>query len=183
MQSPVLLTSKLTDVTQVLLSEFQDLQLAITLLPVQRWVQVSGEASLPGVPLQQGKTCLDSAYLDGKKWTTPGDRNKIRCPWDSTGSDGKQQTIPRYHDNKMCLGSYILWWRRQTNLGYCNKVSHPKPHWSLVLLFIPNPINSVLSEGRRSAILCTDSAVRDRRYFHKFPPQEASYDTNLIPWF
>lgn len=52
MQCPVLLTSELADVMQVLLSKFQDLQLAITLVTVQRWVQIRGEANYPGLPSQ-----------------------------------------------------------------------------------------------------------------------------------
>lgn len=51
MLCPVLFTSNLADIMQVLLSEFQDLQLAITLAPVQRWVQMRGGGELSWVIL------------------------------------------------------------------------------------------------------------------------------------
>lgn len=50
MQYPVLLISKLTDVMQVLLSKFQDLQLDIVLAPVQRWVQMRGKVNYARLP-------------------------------------------------------------------------------------------------------------------------------------
>lgn len=54
MQYPVLLISKLTDVMQVLLSKFQDLQLDIVLAPVQRWVQMRGKVNYARLPWQGG---------------------------------------------------------------------------------------------------------------------------------
>lgn len=49
MLCPVLFTSNLAEIMQVLLPEFHDLQLAITSAPVQRWVQMRGEVNYPGL--------------------------------------------------------------------------------------------------------------------------------------
>ena len=112
-------------VISLLLSEFQDWQLAITLAAVQRWVQMMEEASYSGL-LSQDKTFL-GLYIC--RWE---EVRYFRLPW----------------QDMMRLGLYVLGWGRWTILGYHSKVlSSPTPCLSLALFFLQKPINCVLSKG------------------------------------